>query len=126
MKRALILLLPILAAAAQPVRSPGLSVTLRVRDTTRSREAFVARYTTPLAKALAAQGAGRVTVPYAVPRDPETGAPGRTRNLTVVLDNPTRGLAFLMAYLKAHPLPKNSGMAYFDRHQVVIINFIDP
>jgi hypothetical protein len=117
------LLLPLLAATALCARNPAMSVTLHVRDTRRSRSAFVARYAEPLARALAAQGAGRVTVPYAVPRDPDTGAAGETRDLQLVLRE--RALPLLMAYLKAHPLPEGSGMAYLDRDRIVILSFID-
>lgn len=126
MTRAFRLLLLLLAAAAMPAKGPGLSVTLRVRDTTRSRAAFVSRYAKPLARALAAHGVGRVTVPYAVPRDPGTGGPGATRNLRLDLDDPTRGLSFLMAYLKAHPLPDGSGLAYIDGQRMVILQFVGP
>ena len=117
------LLLTLLAATALGARNPAMSVTLHVRDTRRSRSAFVARYAEPLARALAAQGAGRVTVPYAVPRDPDTGAAGETRDLQLVLRE--RALPLLMAYLKAHPLPEGSGMAYLDRDRIVILTFID-
>lgn len=119
-------LLPILLAAlALPAHGAGLHITLRVRDTTCSRAAFVARYAEPLARALAAQGAGRVTVPYAVPRDPDTGDAGETRDLRLVLDDPARALPLLMAHLKAHPLPEGSGMAYLEHGQIVILTFID-
>lgn len=117
------LLLTLLAATALGARNPAMSVTLHVRDTRRSRSAFVARYAEPLARALAVQGAGRVTVPYAVPRDPDTGAAGETRDLQLVLRD--RALPLLMAYLKAHPLPAGSGMAYLDRDRIVILTFID-
>lgn len=119
------LLLTLLAATALGARNPAMSVTLHVRDTRRSRSAFVARYAEPLARALAAQGAGRVTVPYAVPRDPDTGAAGETRDLKLVLRDRARALPLLMAYLKAHPLPEGSGMAYLDRDRIVILTFID-
>lgn len=120
-------LLPILLAAlALPAQAAGLHITLRVRDTTCSRAAFVARYAEPLAGALAAQGAGRVTVPCAVPRDPDTGSAGETRDLRLVLNDPDRALPRLMAYLKAHPLPEGSGMAYLERGRIVILLFTDP
>ncbi len=105
---------------------PGLHVTLRVRDISHSRAAFVARYAAPLARALAAQDAGRVTVPYEVPRDPDTGAAGETRDLELVLQDRDRALPLLLAHLKVHPLPEGSGMAYLDRGRIVILTFIDP
>ena len=119
------LVLLLLTAMALPAKAPGLHITLRVRDLTCSRAAFVARYADPLAGVLAAQGAGRVTVPYAVPRDPDTGAAGETRDLRLVLDDPARALPLLLAYLKAHPLPDGSGMAYLEHGRIVILLFTD-
>ncbi len=113
------LLLLLALSVALPAASPGLRVTLRVHDLRQSRAAFEARYAQPLDHALAARGLGRVTIPCALPHTPDAG----TRNIELVLGDRDRGLAFLMAYLKVHPLPAHSGMAYLDRGGVIILCF---
>lgn len=113
----LLLTLSVALAAARP----GLHVTVRVRDVRHTRATFVTRYARSLDRALTTRGLGRVTAPCVLPLTPDA----ETTNIELVLDNRDLGLPFLLVYVKAHPLPTYSSLAYLDQGRVNILGFTD-